>query len=146
MNLDSEMASLQLEKLIGLTKQLDARLLKELELVRSHKAADMAQGMAETAELANEYRRESARIKANPGLVSNGAMELKKALIKATEQFDETLAVHSEAIEAARRISEGLVRTIAAEVANNRAMGTGYVASGHAASGDGRAVALDRKA
>lgn len=146
MNLDSEMASLQLEKLIGLTKQLDARLLKELELVRSRKAADMAQGMAETAELANEYRRESARIKANPGLVANAPLELKQALIKATETFDETLAVHSEAIEAARRISEGLVRTIASEVANNRAMGTGYMASGHAASGDGRAVALDRKA
>jgi len=146
MNLDSEMASLQLEKLIGLTKQLDARLLKELELVRSHKAADMAQGMAETAELANEYRRESARIKANPGVVANAPLELKQALIKATETFDETLAVHSEAIEAARRISEGLVRTIASEVANNRAMGTGYMASGHAASGDGRAVALDRKA
>ncbi|WP_312812929.1 flagellar basal-body protein FlbY [Brevundimonas sp.] len=146
MNLDSEMASLQLEKLIGLTKQLDARLLKELELVRSHKAADMAQGMAETAELANEYRRESARIKANPGLVANAPLELKQALVKATETFDETLAVHSEAIEAARRISEGLVRTIASEVANNRAMGTGYMASGHAASGDGRAVALDRKA
>lgn len=146
MNLDSEMASLQLQKLIGLTEQLDTRLLQELELVRSHKAADMAQGMAETAELANEYRRESARLKANPGLVVNAPLELKQALIKVTELFDETLAVHSEAIEAARRVSEGLVRTIASEVAGNRAMGTGYMASGHAAAGDGRAVALDRKA
>lgn len=146
MSLDAEMAGLQLQKLIGLTERLDARLLQELELVLSHKAADMAHGMAETAELANEYRRESARLKANPGLVANAPLELKQALISATERFDETLAVHSEAIEAARRISEGLVRTIASEVASNRAMGTGYMASGHAASGDGRAVALDRKA
>ena len=144
--LDAEMAGLQVRKLIQLTEQLDARLQNELELIQTHKAADIAQGMARTAELANEYRRESARVKSDPGLVANAPMDLKKALVAATEAFDETLAKHSEAVEAARRISEGLVKTIANEVAGTRAMGTGYGASGHAVAGDGRAVALDRKA
>lgn len=146
MTLDPEMAGLQVQKLINLTEQLNGRLRSELELIHSNKAADIAHGMTQTAELANEYRRESARVKASPGLISNAPMELKKALVTATEAFDETLATHSEAVEAARRISEGLVRTIASEVAGARAMGTGYGASGHAAAGDGRAVALDRKA
>lgn len=146
MTLDVEMASLQVQKLINLTAELSDRLNAELELVRNHKASEMAHGMAHTAELANEYRRESARLKSNPGMIANAPIELKKALVEATEKFDETLAQHSEAVEAARRISEGLVRTIASEVASNRALGTGYGASGHAASGDGRAVALDRKA
>lgn len=146
MSLDAEMAGLQLQKLISLTEKLNVRLKQELELIRSHKAADMAHGMAETAEMANEYRRESARLKSNPGLVANAPLALKKKLIEVTETFDETLATHSEAIEAARRISEGLVRTIASETASARAMGTGYGATGHAARGDGRAVALDRKA
>lgn len=146
MMLDPEMAGLQVQKLISLTEQLDQRLRTELELIQSNKAADIAHGMAQTADLANEYRRESARVKASPGLIANAPMDLKRALVAATEAFDATLATHSEAVEAARRISEGLVRTIANEVAGARAMGTGYVASGHAAAGDGRAVALDRKA
>lgn len=146
MTLDPEMAGLQVQKLIGLTENLNDRLRTELELIRSNKAADIAIGMAQTADLANEYRRESARLKSNPSLIAIASMDLKQALVKATEAFDETLATHSEAVEAARRISEGLVRTIANEVAGARAMGTGYVASGHAAAGDGRAVALDRKA
>lgn len=144
--LDEEMAGLQLQKLIHLTDQLNDRLRAELELVRTNKASEIALGMAETADLANEYRRESARMKANPSLVANAPLALKQALITSTETFDETLATHSEAVEAARRISEGLVRTIANEVAGARAMGTGYGASGHAMAGDSRAVALDRKA
>lgn len=144
--LDEEMAGFQVRKLIQLTDGLTERLQMELDLIRSNKAAEIANGMVQTADLANEYRRESARIKSDPGLIANAPMELKKALVSATEAFDEILAKHSEAVEAARQISEGLVRTIANEIAGHRAMGTGYGASGHAVSGDGRAVAMDRKA
>lgn len=144
--LDAEMAGYQVRKLIQLTEALSGRLQHELDLIATNKPAEIANGMAETAELANEYRRESARVKSDPGLVANAPMEMKQALVEVTRAFDEILARHSEAVEAARRISEGLVRTIANEVAGSRAMGTGYGASGHAVSGDGRAVALDRKA
>ena len=41
---------------------------------------------------------------------------------------------------------EGLVQTIAQEVAAARAMGTGYGAGGHAMTGDGRAVTFNRTA
>ncbi|WP_297804539.1 flagellar basal-body protein FlbY [uncultured Brevundimonas sp.] len=146
MILDAEMADLHVRRLIDLTQQLNDRLEQEIELVRRHKAADMATGMAHTAELANEYRRESAKLKSNPQVIANASLEMKQSLIKATERFDDILARHSEAVEAARKISEGLVRTIANEVAESRAMGTGYGSSGYAATGDGRAVALDRKA
>ena len=56
------------------------------------------------------------------------------------------LAEHAVTVEAARQVSEGLVRTIAAEVAGARAQGVGYGASGQAMQGDGRAVALNRTA
>ncbi|MNE43210.1 hypothetical protein D3C80_1373750 [compost metagenome] len=56
------------------------------------------------------------------------------------------LAEHASVVDAARQVSEGLVRTIAAEVAGARAQGVGYGASGRATEGDGRAVALNRKA
>jgi len=142
----AEMASLRIQRLLNLTEGLTQRLENEMALVRAHRAADMAAGMAETAELANQYRRESAQIKADPSLIASASMDGKKALIAATEAFDEILARHSETVEAARRISEGVVRAIATDVASNRALGTGYGASGQAAQGDGRAVALNRTA
>lgn len=142
----AEMATLRIQRLLNLTQGLTARLQKEMELLKAHRAADMAVGMAETAELANQYRRESAHIKADPSILMPAPMADKQALIAATEAFDEILAQHSVAVEAARFISEGLVRAIASEVAGARAMGTGYGASGQAAQGDGRAVALNRTA
>lgn len=146
MTASAEMAALRIQRLLNLTTGLTERLENEMELIKSHRASEMAHGMAETAELANQYRRESAQIKANPALLAEASLEEKHALIAATEAFDEILARHSEAVEAARHISEGLVRSIATEVAGARAMGTGYGASGHAAQGDSRAVALNRTA
>ena len=146
MSHSAEMASLRVQKLLNLTQGLTDRLQNEMELIKAHRAAEMAQGMAETAELANQYRRESAQIKANPAIIAEASLTEKKALIAATETFDEVLARHSEAVEAARHISEGLVRSIASEVAGARAMGTGYGSSGLASQGDSRAVALNRMA
>lgn len=146
MTASAELASLRIQRLLNLTTGLTERLENEMALIKAHRASEMANGMAETAELANQYRRESAQIKANPSILAEASLEEKHALIKATEAFDEILANHSEAVEAARHISEGLVRSIATEVAGARAMGTGYGASGHAAQGDSRAVALNRTA
>lgn len=146
MSPDVEMATLQVQRLIQLTKGLTARMQNEMQLLQAHRAADMAHGMAETAELANQYRRESAQVKANPASIAPASLADKQALIAATQIFDEVLAQHSLAVEAARQVSEGLVRTIATEVASARAMGTGYGASGNAAQGDSRAVALNKLA
>lgn len=146
MSHSAEMASLRVQNLLNLTAGLTERLENEMALIKAHRASEMAAGMAETAELANQYRRESAQVKANPAILAEASMDEKRALIAATEAFDEVLANHSEAVEAARHISEGLVRSIASEVASARAMGTGYGASGQAAHGDSRAVALNRTA
>jgi len=56
------------------------------------------------------------------------------------------LNAHARAVEAARQISEGLVRTIAAEVTAARTPASAYAADGRAALGDGRAVAFNRMA
>ena len=102
--------------------------------------------MAETRDLANLYRRESAQIKANPEAFAGGGIKERQALIRATEIFEAVLARHVHAVEAARVISEGLVKAIAEEVANARGSPSAYGASGRASAGDGRAVALNRTA
>ncbi len=146
MNYDPTTATAHLRRLTSLTDRLTARLEMETDAFASRRAHDVASGLAETQELANIYRRESAQLKAAPGLLAAAPSSERLALIKATEAFEAVLAVHGRTVEAARTISEGLVRTIAQEVAGARAMGAGYGATGHAAGGDSRAVTLNRMA
>ena len=146
MTADAETSTLRARQLINLTKALTERLAAERDAFRAHRAQDVAAGMAETQELANLYRRESAQAKAAPAFLSVIPAADRDALITATEAFEAVLAEHASTVDAARQVSEGLVRTIAAEVAGARAQGVGYGASGRATEGDGRAVALNRKA
>jgi hypothetical protein len=146
MTADVETAALRVQHLTRLTRDLTERLSLEMDALRAHRAQDLAQGVAETQDMANLYRRESAQVKANPGLIAPAPEADRRALIQATEAFEAILAEHAVTVEAARQVSEGLVRTIAAEVAGARAQGVGYGASGHATQGDSRAVALNRTA
>ena len=146
MTQDSTTAAAYLRRLTDLTQRLTARLERETVAFASRRPQDVAAGLAETQELANAYRRETAQLKANLGLVTSAPAAERNALVRATKAFEAALALHSRTVEAARAISEGLVRAIAQEVAAARAVGTGYGASGRAASGDGRAVTLNRTA
>lgn len=146
MSNDVETATLRARQLTQLTERLTERLAHEMRAFEAHRAQDVALGLAETQEMANLYRRESAQLKANPSALAAAAPEERRALVEATTRFETALTAHAAAVDAARQVSEGLVRTIAAEVAGARAMGVGYGASGHAAAGDGRAVALNRMA
>ena len=143
---DATTATAYLRKLIALTDRLTARLEVETDAFATRRGADVAAGLAETQELANQYRRETGHLKANKAILSSAPASERMALVKATEAFEAVLAVHGRTVEAARTISEGLVRTIAQEVAGARAMGAGYGATGHANGGDSRAVTLNRTA
>lgn len=146
MSADPTTATAYLRKLTALTERLTARLETETDAFATRRAAEVADGLAETQELANQYRRESAHLKANRAILAAAPASERMALIKATEAFEAVLAIHSHAVDAARTVSEGLVRAIAQEVAGARAMGTGYGASGSAYAGDSRAVTLNRMA
>jgi hypothetical protein len=143
---DPVTATAYLRRLTDLTDRLTARLEKEADAFASRRPQDAAAGLAETQELANAYRRETAQVKTNPALIAAAPANERTALIRATEAFEAALATHARTVEAARSISEGLVRAIAQEVAGARALGTGYGASGQAYAGDSRAVTLNRTA
>lgn len=146
MSPDSATATAHARRLTVLTERLTARLETETAAFAGRRPQDVAAGLAETQDLANHYRRESAQLKANPAVLAAAPASERIILIRATEHFEAVLARHARAVEAARVISEGLVKTIAHEVAAARAMGTGYGASGRAAGGDGRAITLNRTA
>lgn len=139
-------ASARVRQLIDLTERLTASLGAEAKAFEAHRPQDAAATLAGTQDLANAYRRESAQVKANPSVLAAAPAGERAALIRATETFEAILTRHSHSIEAARIISEGLVQTIAAEVAAQRGSPSAYGASGRANAGDGRAVAFNRTA
>ena len=85
-------------------------------------------------------------MKADRRLLEGLPVAERNALIAATQAFEAVLARHNRALEAAKTITEGLVQTIAKEVAAARAQGAGYGSGGRAAAADGRAVTLNRTA
>ncbi|WP_439471149.1 flagellar basal-body protein FlbY [Brevundimonas sp.] len=139
-------ATARVKQMTDLTERLTACLVEESKAFEARRPQDAAATVTTTQELANAYRRESAQIKANPAALAAAPVANRKALIKATELFESVLSRHARAVEAARTISEGLVQTIAAEVASQRGSPSAYGASGRANAGDGRAVALNRTA
>ena len=139
-------ATARVRQLTDLTHRLTARLNEESKAFEARRPQDAAASMAATQELANAYRRESAQLKADPASVAAAPAGDRILLIQATEAFEAVLSRHARAVEAARTISEGLVKTIAAEVADQRGSPSAYGASGRATAGDGRAVAFNRQA
>ena len=126
-------ATARVRQLIDLTERLSARLSAETRAFEARRPQDAD-------------RRESAQVKADPGALAPAPVAARKALIEATKAFEAILSTHARAVYAARTVSEGLMRTIAAEVADQRGSPSAYGATGRANAGDGRAVALNRTA
>ncbi|QDH73358.1 flagellar basal-body protein FlbY [Brevundimonas sp. M20] len=139
-------ATARVKQMTDLTERLTACLIEESKAFEARRPQDAAATVAATQELANAYRRESVQLRANPKVIAPAPAAYRAALLKATQVFEAVLARHAAAVEAARVISEGLVQTIAAEVAGQRGSPSAYGASGRANAGDARAVALNRTA
>lgn len=143
---DAELAAARIRQLVDLTMALTTRLADETRAFEAQRPQDAAASLPQTQEMANLYRRDSAHVKANPALLASAPAADKAALLKATEAFETVLARHSRAVDAARKISEGLMQAIAQEVAAARTPASAYGAGGQAHAGDGRAFALNRTA
>lgn len=146
MTSEAAIGSAEIRRLILLTETLSERLKSETAAFAARRPQDVTASLAETQDLANQYRRESAQLKANRAMLTAAPASERMELIRVTETFEVILATHGRAVEAARMISEGLVKTIAHEVSAARALGTGYGATGQAALGDGRAITFNRTA
>ena len=126
MTLTAATATERAEQMISLTERLTELIAQEALAFEQRRPQDAAIHLDETSKLANLYRHESARIRANPGLVSPAPLAVRTRLIRATEAFDAVLARQGRALEAAKTVTEGLVRAIAEEVAAQRSSAIGY--------------------
>ena len=139
----------RVEQLIILTERLTDLIAKEATAFEARRPQDAVPYLQETARLANLYRHESARVRANVQLIASAGLERRHRLIRATEAFDAVLARQGRAVAAAKTVTEGLVRAIANEVADQRPQASGYGPSagrGAAYRDNATAITLNQKA
>jgi hypothetical protein len=146
MALSAENSADRVDQLILLTERLTELVALEAQAFESRRPQDAAIHVEETSRLANLYRHESARVRANPDLVASAPLKQRTRLIRATEAFDSVLARQGRALEAAKTVTEGLVRAIAEEVANQRQRGQSYGADATASTAGATAITLNKRA
>ena len=140
-------AAVRVDQMIMLTERLTELITAECQAFEKRRPQDAARFLDETARLANLYRHESARVRANPQLVMGAPADRRRRLMQATEAFDAVLARQGRAIEAARTVTEGLVKCIADEVAAQRTQGSTYNAGGvQSAGASATSITLNKRA
>ena len=125
------------EQMLALTERLATLIEAETVAVKTRKLSAAGADFEEKERLARVYRVEFNRIKQDPSLLEGARMELRDQLKDASKRLQDSLLTHNIALEAFKEISEGLVRTIAEEVANHRAAPQGYGGGGQSAPRSG---------
>ena len=147
MALAADDAEDRVEQLIILTERLTELIAKQALAFEQRRPQDAAALLEETSRLANLYRHESARIRVDVTLVEAAPVKARAHLVRATEAFDAVLARQGRALEAARTVTEGLVKCIAEEVANQRSQTSVYGAGGLQSGGaPATAITLNKRA
>lgn len=137
----------RVEQLIILTERLTELVALEAQAFEQQRPLEAMAHIEETSRLANIYRHESTRVRANPGLVAAAPVDQRNRLIRVTEAFDSVLARQGRALDAARTVTEGLVKTIANEVAAQRTTGAGYGLKGApSAAASATSITLNKRA
>lgn len=137
----------RVDQLIILTERLTTLIAEQAAAFEQRRPNDAGAMTEEISRLANLYRHESSRVRGDPGMVSGAPAEARARLVRVTEAFDAVLARQGRAIEAARTITEGLVKCIAEEVANQRSQASVYGATGVQSGGaSATAITLNKRA
>jgi hypothetical protein len=139
-------AETRVDGLIQLTERLTDLISTECRAFEAHKPHEAATTLEETSRLANIYRLESAKVRADRGLIEGAPMAKRVRLVRATEAFDAVLARHGRALLAAKVVTEGIVKAVADEIASKRVTGAGYGANATAVRASATSLTLNQSA
>lgn len=133
MALSAHTPSDRARQLLALTARLADRLLRDTAVLEAHRPQDLHADVQETQQLSNLYRLESARIKADPSLLSGLTPDEKKDLREATIVFQERLHRYEHAVIAAKTVTEGIIAAVAEDLSRLRNQAATYGARGRTA-------------
>jgi hypothetical protein len=123
------------EQLLAMTQRLIGLLEEEIEALRTRRLDARSISFEEKERLVHAWRLEVSRIKADPALLAGLWAARREQLQTAARALEDKLSGHEQALAAARAVTEGLVRSIAAEIADARSGPEAYSARGLSAGG-----------
>ncbi len=136
-------------QLLAMTQRLVGLLAAEIEAVKARKLQGPSAEWDEKERLVHAWRIEVSKVKADPDLLAGISPDLKTRLREAAKDLEQGLEAHAMALMATKTVTEGLVRSIAAEIASSRSAPAAYGRSGTVNAGARReasGLAVDAKA
>lgn len=118
------------EQLETMTRRLIGMVAAEADAVRAHRLNSDGADWDEKERLVHAWRIEVSRIKADPSLLAGLSPARKERLRAASRELETALSSHATALGAAKDVTEGLVRSIASELAAVRSAPAGYGRTG----------------
>jgi hypothetical protein len=137
------------EQLLAMTGRLDVLISAEIEAIKARRLDGGSADWHEKERLAHTWRLEVAHIKANPSALAGIGDALKAQLREAAGALEQKLEDHARALNAMKTVTEGLVRSIASEIASARSAPPAYGRHGSVNPGAKReasGLAVDAKA
>jgi hypothetical protein len=132
-----------------MTRRLNALVCAEIDAIAAKRLDGGSVGWDEKERLAHAWRLEVAHIKANPAALAGIGDQLKAQLREAASILEEKLEAHALALSAMKTVTEGLVRSIANEIASARSAPAAYGRRGSvnpAAKREASGLTVDAKA
>lgn len=117
-------------QLLAMTQRLVSLVEAEIEALRTRKLQGPSTEWDEKERLVHAWRIEVSKIKAEPTLLAGIPADLKTSLRNAAQALEDGLEAHANALMATKSVTEGLVRSIAAEIASSRSAPAAYGRSG----------------
>lgn len=126
------------EQLLAMTQRLVSLLEAEIVAVKARTLTSTSADWDEKERLVHSWRLEVSRVKAEPALLAGIPDDLKTRLRDSAKALEEGLEEHARTIGAMKSVTEGLVRSIAAEIASVRSAPAAYGRSGTVSNGQRR--------
>jgi hypothetical protein len=118
------------DQLLAVATRLVALVRAEIEALKAHRLDGGSTDFAEKERLAHIWRLEVTQVRANPSVLAGATAAQKAALRDVSHELETALEGHTQALEARKAVTEGLVRAIADEVAATRRAPSAYGRSG----------------
>ncbi len=137
------------EQLLAMTQRLTALVASEIDALKARRLDGGSADWDEKERLAHAWRLEVAHLKSNPGALAGASEDRKAALRDAARELEHKVEAHARALEAMKSVTEGLVRSIASEIAAARSGPAGYGRAGvvnPAAKRDASGLTINAKA
>lgn len=116
--------------MIAITERLNNIMCKEIELLRSMRPQDIGELQETKANLAKSYESYLRELREDPSILGAAVPERKEELRIATTRFRSVLDENERALRSVKMVSENLLQTIVAAVAEQKASTSAYSNNG----------------